>query len=44
VRGTGGEIIEGSELFGKAFEHLILLEVRAFLSYASKNTKGLEKC
>ncbi|MGB9440735.1 MAG: DUF4143 domain-containing protein, partial [Desulfobacterales bacterium] len=27
-----GEIMEGSELFGKAFEHFILLEVRAFLS------------
>ena len=32
-----GEIMEGSELFGKAFEHFILLEVRAFLSYARKN-------
>jgi len=32
-----GEILENSELFGKAFEHFILLEVRAFLSYARKN-------
>lgn len=28
-----GEIREGSELFGKAFEHLIALELRAWLSY-----------
>jgi len=34
-----GEIMEGSELFGKAFEHFILLEVRAFLSYTRKNVK-----
>ncbi len=34
-----GEILDGSELFGKAFEHFILLEVRAFLSYARKNIK-----
>jgi uncharacterized protein len=34
-----GEIREGSELFGKAFEHFILLEVRAFLSYRRRNTK-----
>jgi len=34
-----GEIREGSELFGKAFEHFILLEVRAFLSYARKDVK-----
>ncbi len=34
-----GEIMEGSELFGKAFEHFILLEVRAFLSYTRKNIK-----
>ena len=34
-----GEIMEGSELFGKAFEHFILLEVRAFLSYSRKNIK-----
>ncbi len=32
-----GEILEGSELFGKAFEHFILMEVRAFLSYSRKN-------
>jgi len=32
-----GDILENSELFGKAFEHFILLEVRAFLSYARKN-------
>ena len=32
-----GEIMRGSELFGKAFEHFILLEVRAFLSYTRKN-------
>jgi predicted AAA+ superfamily ATPase len=34
-----GEIMAGSELFGKAFEHFILLEVRAFLSYARKAEK-----
>ncbi|MEJ2157834.1 MAG: DUF4143 domain-containing protein [Desulfobacteraceae bacterium] len=34
-----GEIKKGSELFGKAFEHFILLEVRAFLSYARKKAK-----
>jgi uncharacterized protein len=34
-----GEIMAGSELFGKAFEHFILLEVRAFLSYTRKNVK-----
>jgi len=34
-----GEIMEGSELFGKAFEHFILLEVRAFLSYTRKNVR-----
>ncbi len=34
-----GEIMEGSELFGNAFEHFILMEIRAFLSYARKNTK-----
>ena len=34
-----GEIKEGSELFGNAFEHFILLEIRAFLSYTRKNTK-----
>lgn len=31
-----GEIRKGSELFGNAFEHFILLEVRAFLSYTRK--------
>ena len=34
-----GEIKEGLELFGNVFEHFILLEVRAFLSYTRKNTK-----
>ncbi len=34
-----GEIMEDSELFGKTFEHFILLEVRAFLSYARKRDK-----
>ncbi|CAB1085068.1 FIG00550230: hypothetical protein [Olavius algarvensis Delta 1 endosymbiont] len=34
-----GAIMGGSELFGKAFEHFILLEVRAYLSYARKNIK-----
>jgi len=34
-----GEIMIGSELFGKAFEHFILLEVKAFLSYTRKNIK-----
>ena len=34
-----GEIMEGSELFGKTFEHFILLEMRAFLSYTRKNIK-----
>ena len=34
-----GEIMEGSKLFGKAFEHFILLEVRAFLSYTRKNVR-----
>ena len=34
-----GRIMEGSELFGKAFEHFIVLEVRAFLSYARKDVK-----
>jgi predicted AAA+ superfamily ATPase len=34
-----GEILEDSELFGKAFEHFILLEIRAYLSYARKNRK-----
>ena len=31
-----GEIKEKSELFGKAFEHFIILEIRAFLSYSRK--------
>jgi predicted AAA+ superfamily ATPase len=31
-----GEIRPVSELFGKAFEHFVILEVRAFLSYARK--------
>lgn len=31
-----GKISAGSELFGKAFEHFIILEVRAFLSYTRK--------
>lgn len=31
-----GEIKAGSELFGKAFEHFIILEIRAFLSYRRK--------
>lgn len=34
-----GEIKKGSELIGKAFEHFILLEIRAFLSYARKKAK-----
>jgi uncharacterized protein len=34
-----GEIMAGSELFGKAFEHFIILEVRAFLSYSRKDVK-----
>ena len=32
-----GEIREKSELFGNAFEHFIVLEVRAFLNYARKD-------
>ena len=32
-----GDILEDSEMFGKAFEHFILLEIRAFLSYARKD-------
>lgn len=32
-----GRIAEKSELFGAAFEHLILLEVRAYNSYARRN-------
>jgi len=34
-----GEIRPASELFGKAFEHFIVLEVKAFLSYARKNVE-----
>lgn len=34
-----GEIFEKSELFGKAFEHFILLEIRAYLSYTRKDVK-----
>ena len=32
-----GKIQAKSELFGKAFEHFILLEMRAYLSYFRKN-------
>jgi predicted AAA+ superfamily ATPase len=28
-----GEIVEGSELFGTALEHLVFLELRAYLDY-----------
>ncbi len=31
-----GEIKKGSELFGKAFEHFIALELRAYLSYNNR--------
>ena len=31
-----GEIFDNSELFGKAFEHFIILELRAYLSYSRK--------
>jgi predicted AAA+ superfamily ATPase len=34
-----GEIKQGSELFSKAFEHFILLEVRAYLSYMRNKIK-----
>lgn len=34
-----GEIFDQSELFGKAFEHFIILEIRAYLSYLRKNLK-----
>ncbi len=34
-----GEIKTNSELFGKAFEHFIILEVRAFLSYFRKHAR-----
>jgi uncharacterized protein len=32
-----GEIQEGSELFGKAFEHFIAMELRSFLSYRNRD-------
>lgn len=32
-----GEIREGSKAFGDAFEHFVILEVRAYLSYARKS-------
>ena len=32
-----GEIKQHSELFGKAFEHFIILEIRSFLSYTRQN-------
>ncbi len=32
-----GEIIERTELFGNAFEHFIILEIRAYLSYTQNN-------
>lgn len=32
-----GKILEKSELFGRTFEHFIMLEVRAYLSYHRKN-------
>ncbi len=34
-----GEIFDNSELFGKAFEHFIILELRAYLSYSRKDVK-----
>ena len=34
-----GQILPKSELFGSAFEHFIILECRAFLSYLRKNEK-----
>ena len=34
-----GEILPDSELFGKAFEHFILLEIRAFISYSRKRCR-----
>jgi len=34
-----GEILPDSELFGKAFEHFILLETRAFISYYRKRCR-----
>lgn len=32
-----GEILPGSELFGRAFEHWIVLEVRAYLGYSRRD-------
>jgi predicted AAA+ superfamily ATPase len=32
-----GRISEGSDLFGRAFEHFLMNEVRAYLSYARKH-------
>jgi predicted AAA+ superfamily ATPase len=32
-----GEIIPGGELFGRAFEHFMILEIRAYLSYRRKD-------
>ena len=34
-----GEILPDSELFGKAFEHFILLETRAFISYSRRKCR-----
>lgn len=34
-----GQVLSGSENFGKLFEHFILLEVRAYLSYSRKKLK-----
>lgn len=34
-----GEILPDSELFGKAFEHFVLLEIRAFISYSRKRCR-----
>ncbi|MEW6363875.1 MAG: AAA family ATPase [Acidobacteriota bacterium] len=34
-----GTISEGSDLFGRAFEHFLLNEVRAFLAYRGKNRR-----
>ncbi|MGD0465179.1 MAG: AAA family ATPase [Gammaproteobacteria bacterium] len=31
------EILSGSELFGKVFEHFLVLEIRAYLNYRRKN-------
>ncbi len=32
-----GEIFNGSELFGPAFEHFLINEIKAYLSYAEKD-------